>query len=109
MEAQKHLYLIHTVYPLVVFSAEIGADGLSSQCASQESSLALLWNIGIFALNFGPVFLGPTLDFVGPKLTAILGLSLLPYRRDAQLRTPEQFGWSSETHTLTNLNLFRCR
>lgn len=35
----------------------------------------MLWNIGIFALNFGPVVLGPILDFVGPKLTAILGES----------------------------------
>lgn len=33
----------------------------------------MLWNIGIFALNFGPVVLGPILDYVGPKLTAILG------------------------------------
>lgn len=53
--------------------AEIGQQGLSQQCASQESKLAVLWNIGIFALNFGPVIIGPILDYVGPKLTAILG------------------------------------
>ena len=53
--------------------AAVSQQGLSEQCASQESSLAVLWNIGIFALNFGPVIWGPILDFVGPKLTAITG------------------------------------
>ena len=55
------------------FLAEIGSQGLNTLCASQESKLAVLWNIGIFALNFGPVVIGPILDYVGPKLTAILG------------------------------------
>ena len=33
----------------------------------------MLWTIGVFALNFGPVLVGPVLDLVGPKLTSILG------------------------------------
>lgn len=43
------------------------------QCKSQESSLALLWTLGIFTLNCGPVVMGLVLDFIGPKLTGILG------------------------------------
>lgn len=42
-------------------------------CKSQESSLALLWTLGIFMLNCGPVVMGLVLDFIGPKLTGILG------------------------------------
>ena len=42
-------------------------------CKSQESSLALLWTLGIFTLNCGPVLMGFVLDFLGPKLTGILG------------------------------------
>ena len=53
--------------------AEAGEAALGSRCSWQESRLAVLWNIGVFALNFGPVFVGPVLDWVGPKLTAILG------------------------------------
>lgn len=33
----------------------------------------MLWTIGVFALNFGPVIVGPILDYVGPKLTAMFG------------------------------------
>ena len=46
---------------------------LNARCAWQESHLAVLWTIGVFALNFGPVIVGPVLDYVGPKLTAMLG------------------------------------
>ena len=46
---------------------------LNTRCAWQESHLAVLWTIGVFALNFGPVVVGPILDYVGPKLTAMLG------------------------------------
>ena len=42
-------------------------------CESQESKLAVLWTLGIFALNFGPVVVGPLLDWAGPKLTALTG------------------------------------
>ena len=60
--------------------AEAGEAALGSRCSWQESRLAVLWNIGVFALNFGPVFVGPVLDWVGPKLTAILGTRpLLPH------------------------------
>ena len=51
----------------------MGAEGLAKNCAKQDSSLAVLWTIGVFALNFGPVVVGPVLDLVGPKLTSILG------------------------------------
>ncbi len=49
------------------------AGGSDTLCPTQESKLAVLWTIGIFALNFGPVFVGPILDWVGPKLTTVLG------------------------------------
>ena len=42
-------------------------------CKSQESALALLWTVGIFALNCGPVVMGLVLDYLGPKLTALIG------------------------------------
>lgn len=45
-------------------------------CKSQERSLALLWTLGIFTLNCGPVVMGLVLDFIGPKLTGILGVFL---------------------------------
>jgi hypothetical protein len=47
------------------------AGGVS--CKSQESELAVLWTLGIFALNFGPVLVGPVLDGLGPKWTAVMG------------------------------------
>lgn len=53
-------------------NAAAGAD----KCTSQESSLALLWTLGIFTLNCGPVAMGFVLDFLGPKLTGILGAYL---------------------------------
>jgi len=52
---------------------EIDGDTI---CKSQESKLALLWTVGIFALNFGPVMMGFVLDYLGPKFTAILGVLL---------------------------------
>lgn len=48
----------------------------SAICKPQESSLAVLWTVGIFALNFGPVLMGFVLDYLGPKFTAILGVFL---------------------------------
>lgn len=42
-------------------------------CKSQESKLAVLWTVGIFSLNCGPVIMGFVLDFLGPKFTGILG------------------------------------
>eukprot|EP00208_Stichococcus_sp_RCC1054_P002385 CAMPEP_0206140458 /NCGR_PEP_ID=MMETSP1473-20131121/9531_1 /ASSEMBLY_ACC=CAM_ASM_001109 /TAXON_ID=1461547 /ORGANISM="Stichococcus sp, Strain RCC1054" /LENGTH=615 /DNA_ID=CAMNT_0053534611 /DNA_START=553 /DNA_END=2400 /DNA_ORIENTATION=+ len=48
----------------------------SGTCKSQESSLAVLWTLGIFALNFGPVLVGPTLDGLGPKWTSVIGCVL---------------------------------
>lgn len=45
-------------------------------CKSQESKLALLWTVGIFALNCGPVAMGFVLDYLGPKFSGILGVCL---------------------------------
>lgn len=45
-------------------------------CKPQESSLALLWTVGIFSLNFGPVLMGFVLDYLGPKFTGILGAQM---------------------------------
>ena len=41
----------------------------------------MLWTLGIFALNFGPVLVGPVLDGLGPKWTAVLGetLTTIPF------------------------------
>ena len=73
--------------------AEAGEAALGSRCSWQESRLAVLWNIGVFALNFGPVFVGPVLDWVGPKLTAILGTRpLLPYHTAELLRLLQAHG-----------------
>ncbi len=52
---------------------DIEREGLNTNCAWQESRLSVLWTIGVFALNFGPVIVGPVLDYVGPKITAMLG------------------------------------
>ena len=57
----------------VLFAVLRNAGGSDTLCPTQESKLAVLWTIGIFALNFGPVFVGPVLDWVGPKLTTVLG------------------------------------
>ena len=45
-------------------------------CKSQENRLAVLWTVGVFALNAGPVAVGPVLDWIGPKLTTCLGALL---------------------------------
>ena len=47
---------------------------LNARCAWQESHLAVLWTIGVFASELsGLSSWGPVLDYVGPKLTAMLG------------------------------------
>ncbi len=61
--------LMHTCLRLYALDIAAGAD----VCTSQESSLALLWTLGIFTLNCGPVAMGFVLDLMGPKLTGILG------------------------------------
>ena len=54
-------------------AAEIIKNGRIEGCKAQEGGLALLWTLGIFALNIGPVPMGPVLDFFGPRYTSILG------------------------------------
>ena len=53
--------------------AEIIKNGRIEGCKAQEGGLALLWTLGIFALNIGPVPMGPVLDVIGPRYTSILG------------------------------------
>ena len=72
-------------FRLAIASVEIASEafgpmigfGLASlfdpKTQSQESALALLWTVGIFALNCGPVVMGLVLDYLGPKLTALIG------------------------------------
>jgi hypothetical protein len=69
-------------------AAEAGEAALGSRCSWQESKLAVLWNIGVFALNFGPVLVGPVLDWVGPKLTAILGARVLRHLTSPHCAVP---------------------
>ena len=45
-------------------------------CKSQESKLALLWTLGAFSLNSGPILGGFALDYLGPKFVAIMGVCL---------------------------------
>lgn len=62
-----------SLYMLLVHCHDVCAVANGGLCPTQESKLAVLWTVGIFALNFGPVFVGPVLDWVGPKLTTVLG------------------------------------
>lgn len=59
--------------PRLAAHITVHAPPAGQVCTSQESSLALLWTLGIFTLNCGPVLMGFVLDFLGPKLTGILG------------------------------------
>ena len=45
-------------------------------CKSQESKLALLWTLGAFSLNSGPILGGFALDYLGPRFVAIVGVCL---------------------------------
>jgi len=45
-------------------------------CKSQESKLALLWTLGAFSLNSGPILGGFALDYLGPRFVAIAGVCL---------------------------------
>jgi hypothetical protein len=47
----------------------MGKDG----CASQDAKLAIVWNAGVFAVNFGPALVGLALDTVGPRIVATGG------------------------------------
>ena len=48
----------------------------SASCAARDTRLAVVWTVGAFALNSGPVAVGPVLDWLGPKLTTALGVCL---------------------------------
>ncbi|KAL4517173.1 hypothetical protein Ndes2437B_g06781 [Nannochloris sp. 'desiccata'] len=63
-------------YPSDIPGAPAESLPASEICKSQESKLAVLWTVGIFALNCGPVLMGFVLDYLGPKFTAILGVFL---------------------------------
>lgn len=68
---------LHHLTTFVALGTEvISNSGRISGCKSQESELAVLWTLGIFALNFGPVLVGPVLDGLGPMWTAVMGEAL---------------------------------
>ena len=58
------------------YDSSCGNTPAGELCKSQESALALLWTVGIFALNCGPVLMGFVLDYLGPKFTSIVGIFL---------------------------------
>ena len=62
--------------PALSAAAEIIKNGRIEGCKAQESGLALLWTLGIFALNIGPVPMGFVLDLAGPRYTSIAGAVL---------------------------------
>ncbi len=64
-------------------AAEIIKNGRIEGCKAQESGLALLWTLGIFALNIGPVPMGFVLDLAGPRYTSIVGAPLDEAASDA--------------------------
>jgi hypothetical protein len=45
-------------------------------CASQENKLAIVWNAGAFAVNFGPALVGVALDYLGPRVVTASGAAL---------------------------------
>lgn len=68
-------------------AVRVVTNQLSNECAQQETKLAVLWTIGVFALNFGPVIVGGVLDYVGPKLVSIAG-KLLAAQCNLPLEAP---------------------
>lgn len=52
-----------------------GCDGPDSdgKCSSQDTKLAVIWTTGVFAVNFGSVLGGPSLDYLGPRVTCTVG------------------------------------
>jgi MFS family permease len=58
------------------YSEGCSIEETDESCKSQESALALIWTVGVFALNVGPVIMGFVLDYLGPKFTALLGILL---------------------------------
>jgi len=50
-----------------------GAETAEGTCRPQENRLTLIYTLGLFAVNFGPVPVGPILDIWGPRLVSVLG------------------------------------
>lgn len=50
-----------------------GCPKSDSFCIEQEERLSFIWTLGVMAVNFGPVFIGPMLDVCGPKYTVLFG------------------------------------
>ena len=42
-------------------------------CASQDAKLAIVWNAGVFSVNFSPAIAGVALDRFGPRALASSG------------------------------------
>lgn len=47
--------------------------GDADKCSSQDTRLAVVWTAGVFAVNFGSVLGGPSLDYLGPRVTCTAG------------------------------------
>ena len=60
----------------------------SAPCKSQDSKLAVVFIVGILAVNFGPAVAGPGLDFFGPRVVAAAG-SLVPCAGFIMMGTPQ--------------------
>jgi len=88
-------------------------------CKSQESKLALLWTLGAFSLNSGPILGGFALDYLGPRFVAIAGvclnmLGLICSVRAIRLgstpssRRPSSSGWGTSRSIWRNFTSVRC-
>jgi hypothetical protein len=89
--------------------AVVNAAGLQ-KCKAQESELAVLWTIGIFALNFGPVLVGPVLDKIKPRWTSVIGKLSFCFLCFGRLRdTRCNRTWETCVHSNTSLAAFYCR
>lgn len=54
-------------------NSDYGEVADDSKCKDQEKTLALIFNIGVQAVNFAPIVAGPALDWLGPKVVATAG------------------------------------
>jgi len=57
----------------LIIAPPAGAETAEGTCRPQENRLTLIYTLGLFAVNFGPVPVGPVLDIWGPRLVSVLG------------------------------------
>ncbi|KAK9812965.1 hypothetical protein WJX72_006572 [[Myrmecia] bisecta] len=56
--------------------APVTVKGRVETCKSQETKLALIFVLGAFAVNFGPLIVGPILDRIGPRIMSAVGTAI---------------------------------